>query len=173
MLTREMTEKLNDQMNLESYSAHLYLQMSAWCYDKQFSTFAKFLRDHAKEEQQHMERLFDYIIDCDQLSVLQQISAPSSSYDSLHDVFQQAYEHELKISKAINDLVDYALTNKDYSTFQFLQWYVSEQHEEEKLFKTILDKVKLVGSNKRDLFFMDKDFDQVLSESRVLPNDKK
>ncbi|WP_392558606.1 non-heme ferritin [Orbus mooreae] len=170
MLTKEMTQKLNDQLNLEFYSSNLYLQMSAWCDDQNFSTFARFLREHAKEELNHMQRLFDYVLDCGSLPIVGKIDAPEIEFNSLSEVFNKAYTHEIKISKSINNLVDYALTNKDYATFQFLQWYVAEQHEEEKLFKTIKDKLELVGTNKRDLFFMDKDFTQVLSESGLLTN---
>lgn len=168
MLTNQMTEKLNHQLNLEFYSSNLYLQMSAWCDDQNFSTFARFLRDHAQEEMAHMHRLFDYVQSCGSFAVVGQIDAPAIEYASLGEVFNKAYAHEIKISQAINELVDYALTQKDYSTFQFLQWYVAEQHEEEKLFKTIVDKLELVGNNKRDLFFMDKDFNQMLSESGLV-----
>ena len=150
MLTNQMVKKLNDQLNLEFYSSNLYLQMSAWCDD------------------QHMERLFDYVLDCGALALIGKIEAPESEYKSLLDVFKAAYQHELKITKEINELVDYALTQKDFSTFHFLQWYVAEQHEEEKLFKSIVDKLELVGENKRDLFFMDKDFNKTLSESGLL-----
>ncbi len=168
MLTNQMVKKLNDQLNLEFYSSNLYLQMSAWCDDQNFPSFGKFLRDHASEERQHMERLFDYVLDCGALALIGKIEAPESEYKSLLDVFRAAYQHELKITKEINELVDYALTQKDFSTFHFLQWYVAEQHEEEKLFKSIVDKLELVGENKRDLFFMDKDFNKTLSESGLL-----
>ena len=168
MLTNQMVKKLNDQLNLEFYSSNLYLQMSAWCDDQNFPSFGKFLRDHASEERQHMERLFDYVLDCGSLALIGKIAAPESEYKSLLDVFKAAYQHELKITKEINELVDYALTQKDFSTFHFLQWYVAEQHEEEKLFKSIVDKLELVGENKRDLFFMDKDFNKTLSESGLL-----
>ncbi|OCF96958.1 non-heme ferritin [Gilliamella sp. ESL0441] len=168
MLTDQMVKKLNEQLNLEFYSSNLYLQMSAWCDDQNFPSFGKFLRDHAGEERQHMERLFDYVLDCGSLALIGKIEAPESQYPSLLELFKVAYQHELKITKAINALVDYALTQKDFSTFNFLQWYVSEQHEEEKLFKSIVDKLELVGENKRDLFFMDKDFNKTLSESGLL-----
>ncbi len=171
MLTTEMVKKLNDQLNLEYYSSNLYLQMSAWCDDQNFSSFAKFLRDHAGEEREHMERLFDYVLDCGSLAMIGQIAAPQSQFESLLDVFKIAYKHELCITQKINELVDYALTQKDYSTFNFLQWYVAEQHEEEKLFKTIVDKLELVGENKRDLFFMDKDFNKTLSESGLIASE--
>lgn len=167
MLTKDMTQKLNDQLNLELFSSNLYLQMSAWCDDQNYSNFSRFLRDHAKEEMQHMQRLFDYVQDCGSLAIIGKIEAPETKYKSIADVFQKAYKHELLISKAINELVDHALTKKDYATFQFLQWYVAEQHEEEKLFKTIVDKLQLVGNETKDLFFMDNEFDQVLAESKT------
>lgn len=171
MLTKDMVNKLNEQLNLEFFSSNLYLQMSAWCDDKNFSSFARFLRDHAQEEMAHMRRLFDYVLDTGGLPIIGQVDAPDAGYKSLNEVFKKAYEHELLITKQINELVHFAFTQQDYSTFQFLQWYVAEQHEEEKLFKTILDKIDLVGNNNRDLFFMDKDFDQMLSQSGLLTNE--
>ncbi|MDF7666520.1 non-heme ferritin [Orbaceae bacterium ESL0727] len=171
MLTKEMVKKLNDQINAEYYSANLYMQMSAWCDDQNFQSFAKFLRDHAGEEREHMERLFDYVLDCGSLALIGQISAPTSQFKSLLELFKAAYAHEIEITKQINGLVDYALTHKDYATFNFLQWFVSEQHEEEKLFKTLVDKLELVGENKRDLFFMDKDLNRTLSESGLLTSE--
>ena len=76
---------------------------------------------------------------------------------SLGDVFRETYEHEQLITKKINELAHVAFTTQDYSTFNFLQWYVAEQHEEEKLFKGILDKIELVGEDGKALFFIDKD----------------
>lgn len=172
MLTKDMVNRLNEQLNLEFFSSNLYLQMSAWCDDNNFSSFARFLREHAQEEMAHMRRLFDYVLDTGGLPVIGQIDTPGAQYQSLNEVFKKAYEHELLITKKINELVHFAFTQQDYSTFQFLQWYVAEQHEEEKLFKTIFEKIELVGSNTRDLFFMDKDFDQMLSQSGLLTNDE-
>ncbi|KAB8312843.1 non-heme ferritin [Erwinia endophytica] len=157
MLTTEMTEKLNDQLNLEFFSANLYLQMSAWCTDKGFEGAAAFLREHATEEMQHMQRLFNYLSDTGAMPILGTIAAPPVAFNSLNDVLEQAYQHEQLITVKINQLAHAAITTQDYSTFNFLQWYVSEQHEEEKLFKSLLDKLALVGSSGKALFFVDKD----------------
>ncbi|HGM5489781.1 TPA: non-heme ferritin [Serratia fonticola] len=157
MLTQEMTNKLNEQLNLEFYSANMYLQMSAWCSDKGFEGAAAFLKDHSREEMQHMQRLFDYLSDTGALPLIGSISAPPVEFESLADVFQQTYEHEQLITRQINALAHVAMTTQDYSTFNFLQWYVAEQHEEEKLFKSVLDKLALVGSSGKGLFFIDKD----------------
>lgn len=157
MLTTDMTAKLNDQLNLEFFSANLYLQMSAWCADKGFEGAAAFLREHSVEEMQHMQRLFNYLSDTGAMPVLGTIAAPPVTFNSLNEVLQQAYEHEQLITTKINELVHAAMTTQDYSTFNFLQWYVAEQHEEEKLFKSVLDKLALVGSSGEALFFVDKD----------------
>lgn len=157
MLTADMTAKLNDQLNLEFFSANLYLQMSAWCADKGFEGAAAFMREHSVEEMQHMQRLFNYLSDTGAMPVLGSIAAPPVTFNSLNEVLEQAYEHEKLITSKINELAHVAMTTQDYSTFNFLQWYVSEQHEEEKLFKSVLDKLALVGTGGQGMFFVDKD----------------
>ncbi|PKH24990.1 ferritin [Enterobacterales bacterium CwR94] len=157
MLSNEMIAKLNDQLNLEFYSANLYLQMSAWCSDKGFDGAASFLKQHSREEMDHMQRLFDYLSDTGALPVLGSIAAPPVSFNSLQELLQMTYDHEKLITGKINELAHAAMTVADYSTFNFLQWYVSEQHEEEKLFKSVLDKLALVGNSGEALYFVDKD----------------
>lgn len=166
MLTSEMTAKLNDQLNLEFFSANLYLQMSAWCGDKGFEGAAAFLKSHSQEEMQHMQRLFNYLNDAGSMPVLGSIAAPPVAFNSLHDVLNQAYQHEQLITRKINELAHVAMTTQDYSTFNFLQWYVAEQHEEEKLFKSVLDKLGLVGNSGNALFLIDKDLAKASSSER-------
>lgn len=86
---------------------------------------------------------------------LQAIEKPESNFKNLLDVFEKTYQHELSITKSINDLVSFMLENKDYSTFNFLQWYVAEQHEEEALFRGIVDKIKLIGEQSNGLYLAD------------------
>ncbi|AIU88293.1 non-heme ferritin [Pectobacterium odoriferum] len=157
MLKKEMIQKLNEQLNLEFYSANLYLQMSAWCGDKGFEGASSFLKTHSQEEMQHMQRLFDYLDDTGSLPILGAIAAPPIDFDSLADVFKLTYEHEQLITAKINELAHEAMVLQDYSTFNFLQWYVAEQHEEEKLFRSILDKLALVKASEGGLFFIDQD----------------
>jgi ferritin len=161
MLKNSMVEKLNQQINLEFYSSNLYLQMSAWCEEKGFEGAAEFLRSHATEEMEHMTRLFTYVSETGALPILGSIEAPPHEFNSLGEVFQQTYEHECLITQRINALAHEAFSSQDYSTFNFLQWYVAEQHEEEKLFKGILDKIELVGDDGHALFFVDKDLAQM------------
>lgn len=157
MLTPAMIDRLNHQINLEQYSSSLYLQMSAWCDHQGYTGSATFLREQASEELMHMYKLFDYVCETGALAVLAPVPAPPSEYASLGDVFKLIYEHEIKVTQAINQLVSFALTEEDFSTFQFLQWYVSEQHEEERLFKSILDKIAVIGLDGKGIYFLDKE----------------
>ncbi|WDE05274.1 non-heme ferritin [Thalassomonas viridans] len=157
MLKPEMVQLLNAQINLEFYSSNLYLQMSAWCEEKGFEGAAEFMRKHAVEEMTHMNRLFTYVSETGAMPILGAIEAPPHEFASLGQVFEATYEHECLVTQKINELAHAAFISQDYSTFNFLQWYVAEQHEEEKLFKGILDKIELVGNDGKALFFIDKD----------------
>lgn len=165
MLKKEMVDQLNSQINLEFYSSNLYLQMSAWCEDKGFEGAAAFMHKHAIEEMQHMNRLFTYVSETGSMPILGAIDAPPHEFKSLVDVFQETYKHECQITEKINSLAHFAFTNQDYSTFNFLQWFVSEQHEEETLFKSIIDKIELVGNDGHALFFVDKDLAEMAKGS--------
>lgn len=155
MLSETMTARLNAQITLEVYSAHLYLQMSAWCQTHGLEGSATFLRQHANEEQMHMNRLFDYVNEAGGMSIIGAVEAPKHDFATVLEVFETTLEHEQRITKAINELVAAAFEEKDFSTFNFLQWYVAEQHEEENLFKGILDKAKLIGMDGRGPYLFD------------------
>ena len=157
MLSHTMTDRLNEQINLEFYSSNLYLQMSAWCESKGLEGCAAFLHQHAQEEMAHMQRLFTYVNETGAMAILGAIEAPPVEFDSVADVFANTYEHECFITSKINELAHTAFAEHDYSTFNFLQWYVAEQHEEEKLFKSILDKIEIIGTEGKGLFFIDRE----------------
>ena len=161
MLSNNLLKKLNTQVTLEFFSSNLYLQMSAWCDHKGLNGSARFLKAHAAEEMSHMQKIFDYIQDTGALAIIDAIEKPEVEFENLKDIFTQTYQHEKMITSQINELVDIALSEKDYSTFNFLQWYVSEQHEEEKLFKSILDKIDIIGLDGRGLFMIDREIGNI------------
>ncbi|MCS3433449.1 non-heme ferritin [Klebsiella sp. BIGb0407] len=165
MLKKDMIEKLNEQMNLELFSSLLYQQMSAWCSYHSFEGAAAFLRRHAQEEMTHMQRLFAYLSDTGNMPQINAIASPYSDYASLDALFKATYEHEQLITSQINELAHAAMSSQDYPTFNFLQWYVAEQHEEEKLFKSVLDKLSLVGTSGDGLYFIDKELATLDSQS--------
>lgn len=157
MLSQKMTDRLNQQINLEMYSSHLYLQMSSWCAYQSLDGCATFLSQHADEEMMHMRRLLNYLHETGALAILGGMQAPPIEFDSIREMFEQIYEHEKLVTTKITDLVHLANTEPDYSTLQFLQWYVAEQHQEEFLFKSILDKIKLIGTEGQGIFFIDRE----------------
>lgn len=157
MLSQKTIDRLNQQINLEIYSSHLYLQMSSWCAYQSLDGCAAFLSQHADEEMMHMRRLLNYLQETGALATINGMQAPPNKFDSLTQMFEQIYEHEQLVTSKINDLVHLANTEPDYSTLQFLQWYVAEQHQEEFLFKSILDKIKLIGTEGQGIFFIDRE----------------
>ncbi|MBD2154816.1 non-heme ferritin [Leptolyngbya sp. FACHB-16] len=157
MLSQAMINRLNEQINLEVFSSHLYLQMSSWCAYKALDGCATFLSQHADEEMMHMRRLIAYLQETGALAIIGKMEAPPYEFNSLTEMFEKIYAHEQFITGKINDLVHLATTESDYSTVQFLQWYVAEQHQEEFLFKGILDKINLIGTDGQGLFFIDRE----------------
>ena len=165
MLSSNVIKLLNDQMNLEFYSSNLYLQMSAWCEQNGFEGAAKFLSAHAAEEMQHMRKLFTYLNETGALAVITAIETPAHEYKSLKEILELTYEHEKLITSKINELVGKTFEEKDYSAFNFLQWYVAEQHEEEKLFSGILDKLNILGEDGKGILLIDKDLGNLAGQT--------
>ncbi|CBG40689.1 ferritin [Helicobacter mustelae] len=155
MLSKEVVKMLNQQIVKEMYAANLYLSMSSWCYEKSFDGAGGFLFNHAGQESDHAKKLITYLNETDSKVELEAIPAPTNEFKSLLQVFEATYEHEKQITKSINELVDHMLAHKDYATFNFLQWYVAEQHEEEALFRDIVNKLTMVGDNGNGLYLID------------------
>lgn len=163
MLSEKTIESLNHQINLEIYSSHLYLQMSSWCSYQSLEGCANFLSQHADEEMMHMRRLFNYLQETGALAIISGMQAPPAKFESLTQMFEKIYAHEQLVTSKINDLVHLANTEPDYATLQFLQWYVAEQHQEEFLFKSILDKIKLIGTEGQGIFFIDREIGSMVN----------
>ncbi|MEM7759774.1 MAG: non-heme ferritin [Cyanobacteria bacterium P01_A01_bin.40] len=157
MLSQSTIDHLNQQINLEIYSSHLYLQMSSWCAYKSLDGCATFLSQHADEEMAHMRRLLNYLQETGALATINGMQAPPKDFNSLTEMFEKIYEHEQLVTRKITNLVHLANTEPDYATLQFLQWYIAEQHQEEFLFKSILDKIKLIGTEGQGIFFIDRE----------------
>lgn len=157
MLSNNMIGKLNEQIGIEFESSNLYLQMSGWCAFKGFEGATAFLSVHAEEERMHMMKLFIYLGETGAMAVVPALEKPQLEYESLNAMFDQILTHERFVTGKINDLVALAYEEKDYSTLNFLQWYVGEQHEEESLFSSLLDKINLIGHDGRGLYLIDRE----------------
>jgi len=157
MLSPTLIERMNAQVGLEFYSSNLYLQMAAWCDHKGFPGCAAFLAQHASEEYQHGRKLFTYVTETGGLAKIGAIEAPKVEYAGVKEIFEQTLAHELTVTARINELARAAMDEGDFSTFNFLQWYTAEQHEEEKLFRNIVDRIRVIGADGKGLYWIDKE----------------
>jgi len=155
MIKENILDALNKQINREFYSAYLYLSMSAYAESIGLKGFAQWLKVQSQEELDHAMKIYDYVIERGGKVKLYPIEEPKSEWSSIIEVFEDGYKHEVSITQSINEIVDLAMSEKDYATVNMLQWFVTEQVEEEASFSEILDKLKLIGDDKRGLFMVD------------------
>ena len=169
MINQKVLDALNEQVNKEEFSSRLYLSMAIWCEVKGFPGAAAFLYEHTDEERMHQMKMIHYINERGGITALFALEAPKAEFDSLEDVFAQVLAHEEFITSSINELYGLTVEEKDYTTGNFLQWYITEQVEEESTMRTILDKIKLVGKDKAGMFHIDKEL-EVLSQNNTAGN---
>jgi ferritin len=156
MLSNTLESALNEQIKHELYSSYLYLAMSAHCASANMPGAAKWLGMQAKEEQSHAHKIFEFILDRGGKVTLQAIPQPPATYTSLLDVFEQVQKHEATVTGLINRLYETAAKENDYAGQFFLQWFVSEQVEEEKTAASIVDTLRSVGTQGAALFMVDR-----------------
>ena len=157
MISKKIEKAINGQIKKEEYSSRLYMAMASWCEKNGYPGAASFLYAHSDEERMHQLKLVHYLNDRDGYSVLQDIEQPPSKYDTLHAIFSAILKHEQFITGSISELYHLCVTEKDYTTANFLQWFINEQIEEENLVRNVLDKMALAGSDKSGLFHIDKE----------------
>ena len=155
MISEKIQEALNEQVNKEFYSAYLYLAMSAYCDTVGFPGFANWMRQQYEEEILHVTKMYDYILDQGGQIHLKQIDEPPKEFGTPVDVFEKTLEHEQYVTGLIHNLMDLAVGEKDYATQAFLQWYVTEQVEEESNVNDILAPLRMVGKEGGGLMMID------------------
>lgn len=165
MLTDKMEKALNAQIRIEAESSQVYLSMACWAEVKGLEGIAQFMYKHSDEERMHMLKLVKYVNERGGHALISDLNAPDTDFGTFQKMFQQLYEHEIFVSKSINDLVQVSMDEKDYATHNFLQWFVAEQIEEEALARTILDKINLIGNDKGGLYLFDRDVQMITVES--------
>jgi len=155
MISAKMQKALNTHLNEEFYSSYLYLSMAAYFEAKNLKGFANWMRLQSAEEQLHGMKFFNFILQKGGKVTLTQIADPKVEWKSISEVFSDTLKHEQKISGLINKLVDVSMIEKDYSTNTFLQWFVTEQVEEEANVEEIIQKIEMIGDNKSGLYMLD------------------
>ncbi len=160
MLDEKIQDALNRQLNAELFSSYLYVSMSAYFESINLKGMANWMRIQAQEEIQHALKFYNFINERGGRVLLTQIEGPKTEWDSPLTVFEDTCEHEAKVTGLINDLVDLAIKEKDHAANAFLQWFVTEQVEEEAIPREIADKLKLAGDNTSVLFMIDQELGQ-------------
>lgn len=162
MLSKKMQDALNEQVRIEAQSSQIYLAMASWAeIQPGINNITSFFYNHSDEERMHMMKLIHFINERGGFAVVPPLEQPTLTYPSLQHAFTELLKHEIYVSESINKLVDIALSEKDYATHNFLQWYVAEQVEEEALARTMNDKLEMIGDEKSGLYLFDKDILQV------------
>ena len=160
MIKTEIQEAFNRQLNAELYSAYLYLSMSSHLESAGLPGMGQWMRAQAQEEVIHAMKFYQFIIDRGGKVVLTQIDTPPAEWSSPLAVFQDAYQHECKVTELINGLVDLASTHKAHAEHSFLQWFVNEQVEEEATAQGIVDKLGMIGDHAAMLLAVDSELGQ-------------
>ena len=157
MLSKTIQDAMNRQINAELYSAYLYLSMSAYLESVNLPGFAHWMRVQAQEEVEHAMKFYEFIHDRGGRVTLQAIEQPPTDFDSPLDVFEQALAHEQKVTGMINDLYTLAVEEKDYASQALLQWFATEQVEEEKIATQVIEMLKVVGEHGPALLMLDRE----------------
>lgn len=156
MLSQTLLKALNEQINHEMYSSYLYLSMAAYCESRNFPGFAHWMKIQSREETEHAMKIYDFIHNRNASVTLLAINQPPTDFKSPLAMFEQALEHERKISNLINKLYELAVKENDYPTQIMLEWFITEQVEEEKTALGIVEQLKLVGDSPVSLLMIDR-----------------
>lgn len=160
MLSKRIEKELNDQINAEYWSAYFYLSMAAYFENKNLPGFANWMKVQYQEEILHVMKFFNYVNDRGGRVLLKPIDAVKTEWKDEIEVFEDTLKHEQKVTGLINNLVNIALEEKDHATHNILQWYVSEQVEEESNVDEILQQLKMMEGNKHGLLMIDRELKQ-------------
>lgn len=159
-LSSVMEEALSTQMNVELMQSHVYLSYGIWADDKGYAGIGNFLFRHSQEEREHAIKFMQYILNRGGKPTVTALDAPDQDPQSLQHCFNQVFRHEVDNTEKIYNLVNLAMEEKDWATWNFLQWFVKEQIEEETLAMDLIDKLKIAGGDRatdESLLYLDKE----------------
>jgi len=164
MLPSKVEKALNHQIEIEAESSQAYLAMASWAEVNGLHGTAAFLYRHSDEERMHMLKLIKFVNERGGTAVVPALDQPAKSFKDVRSVFETLFKHEVAVSAEINEVVDICLKEKDYSTHNFMQWYVAEQIEEEALARTVMDKLELIGNDKGGMYLFDRDIEALSAQ---------
>jgi ferritin len=169
-ISTELAKAINDQISYEASATHAYVAIGSWCERTGYNGGATFFFEQASEENTHMLKFVHYLNNAGAEAIIPATEKPKGNFDSLESTFQAGLKSEQTVTKLINNLVEIAEREKDRGTYSFLQWFVSEQIEEETLFETILQKFEIIGRDKLAIYQIDQSLASIRSETTAKGN---
>ena len=169
-LSDTLAAGLNQQMTLEAHASQIYLSYASWADNEGYAGIANFLFRHAQEERNHMMKILEYILERGAKVNLEALPAPPADPNSVQNCFEKVFEQEVENTKAIYRLVKMSFQEEDWATWNFMQWFVKEQTEEETLALNLLDKIKIAGGEKasgQSLYSLDRDLETTPDDARL------
>jgi ferritin len=164
MISSKMEGLLNRQIELEAAASQFYLAMASWAEVQGYNGVSAWFYTHSHEERQHMLKLIRFVNERGGTAQIAALTSPPNSFSGIAEVFEALLQHEVKVTQEINNLVEFCLAEKDYTTHNFLQWYVAEQIEEERVARQMLDKLKLIGNDKGGMYLFDRDLEALAAK---------
>ncbi|WP_096435111.1 ferritin [Alteribacter populi] len=155
MISKKLINGLNDQMNYEFYSAHVYLATAAYCSAESLDGFANFFLMQAEEERFHAMKIYNFINDLGERANVDTFPAPNNKFSSVLDTFEKALMHEKEVTRRIYTLADIALDEREHATMTFLNWFIEEQVEEEASFDSLIQKLKRIDSDSNAFYMLE------------------
>lgn len=169
-VSNTITAALNEQMTKEAHASQIYLSYGAWADSQGFGGVANFLFRHAQEERNHMMKILEYILKRGAQVKVTAIPAPPPDPSNINNCFEKVFEHEVDNTKAVYKLVKMSLVEEDWATWNFMQWFVKEQTEEETLAMELLGRIKIAGGEKINgdaLYSFDRDIENKPDDARL------
>jgi ferritin len=169
-LSEKINSALNDQLTREAHASQIYLSYGAWADSQGFGGVANFLFRHANEERNHMMKILEYILKRGGTAKITAIEAPPADPVNMNDCFSKVFTHEVENTQSIYAIVNLTMKEGDWATWNFMQWFVKEQTEEETLAHELLDKIKIAGGeniNTNSLYNLDRDLEKTPDDARL------
>jgi ferritin len=157
MISQAMQDAFNTQAQAEMYSANLYLAMAVWCDSRNLRGFAKWMRLQAQEESAHALKMLDYVAERGGRALVAAIDKPPEDYGTACAVFEMTLSHEELVTRKVHKLYELAMSEKDWAAQMFLQWYVTEQVEEEARAREVVEKLRAIGDASNAVWWVDKE----------------
>lgn len=165
-MNKSIEKLLNEQVKYEASASMQYLAMASWADAEGYNGVAEFFYAQAEEERLHMTKLVKFINERSGTVIVPALEKPKSDFKSLNELFDKFLSSEVFVTEKINHIIFECLEKKDYNVHNFMQWYVSEQLEEEAVARTLLDKLNIIGNDKSGHYLFDRDIATIAAESQ-------